>query len=120
MQATHQARHVGEGKQGLSVALGWPVLEQNGSRIWHNGGTGGYRTDIGFDEVTRRGVVLMSNSHMVSDDIARRALNSAFPIIVPKPMAMQEQLRGQVHHFYTSSTLVGGMRPIPTSTHQSL
>lgn len=89
MQATHQARHAIEGKPGQSVALGWHVLEQNGSRIvWHNGGTAGYRTYIGFDEVTRRGVVLMSNSHMGSDDIARRALNSAFPIIVPKPMAM--------------------------------
>jgi len=89
MQATHQARHALEGKPGQSIALGWHVLEQNGSRIvWHNGGTAGYRTYIGFDEVTRRGVVLMSNSHMGSDDIARRALNSAFPIIIPKPMAM--------------------------------
>jgi CubicO group peptidase (beta-lactamase class C family) len=89
MLATHQARHALEGKPGQSIALGWHVLEQNGSRIvWHNGGTGGYRTYIGFDEVARRGVVLMSNSHMGSDDIARRALNSAFPIVVPKPMAM--------------------------------
>lgn len=65
------------------------MLEQNGSRIvWHNGGTAGYRTYIGFDETTGRGVVLMSNSHMGSDDIGRRALNGAFPIIVPKPMAM--------------------------------
>jgi CubicO group peptidase (beta-lactamase class C family) len=89
MQAVHHVRHALEGKPGQSIALGWHVLEQNGSRIvWHNGGTAGYRTYIGFDEVTRRGVVLMSNSHMGSDDIARRALNGAFPIIVPKPMAM--------------------------------
>jgi CubicO group peptidase (beta-lactamase class C family) len=89
MQATHRARHALEGKPGQSIALGWHVMEQNGSRIvWHNGGTAGYRTYIGFDEITRRGVVLMSNSHMGSDDIARRALNGAFPIIVPKPMAM--------------------------------
>lgn len=89
MQATHRARHGLEGKPGQSIALGWHVLEQNGSRIvWHNGGTAGYRTYIGFDETTGRGVVLMSNSHMGSDDIARRALNGAFPIIVPKPMAM--------------------------------
>jgi CubicO group peptidase (beta-lactamase class C family) len=85
MQATHQARHALEGKPGQSVALGWHVLEQNGSRIvWHNGGTAGYRTYIGFDEVTRRGVVLMSNSHMGSDDIARRALNSAFQLKISK------------------------------------
>ena len=89
MQAAHQPRHAIEGREGASVALGWHVLEQHGSHIvWHNGGTGGYRTYIGFDTSTQRGVVLMSNSHMGSDDIARRALNSAFPLIVPKPMAM--------------------------------
>lgn len=89
MQAAHQPRHALEGKPELSVGLGWHVLEQHGSHIvWHNGGTGGYRTYIGFDTSTQRGVVLMSNSHMGSDDIARRALNSAFPLIVPKPMSM--------------------------------
>jgi CubicO group peptidase (beta-lactamase class C family) len=89
MQATHQPRHAVEGKPELSVGLGWHVLEQHGAHIvWHNGGTAGYRTYIGFDTSTGRGVVLMSNSHMGSDDIARRALNSAFPLIVPKPMAM--------------------------------
>ena len=89
MQAARQPRHAIEGREGASVALGWHVLEQHGSHIvWHNGGTGGYRTYIGFDPGTQRGVVLMSNSHMGSDDIARRALNSAFPLIVPKPMSM--------------------------------
>jgi CubicO group peptidase (beta-lactamase class C family) len=89
MQAAHRPRHALEGKPGQSIALGWHVIEQHGSRIvWHNGGTAGYRTYVGFDEISGRGVVLMSNSHMGSDDIARRALNSAFPIIVPKPMAM--------------------------------
>ena len=89
MQATHRPRHALEGKPGQSIALGWHVIEQHGSRIvWHNGGTAGYRTYVGFDEISGRGVVLMSNSHMGSDDIARRVLNSAFPIIVPKPMAM--------------------------------
>ncbi|HEX8615185.1 MAG TPA: serine hydrolase [Telluria sp.] len=83
MQATHKPQHLLGKPPGEYIGLGWHILDKFGSHIvWHNGGTAGYRTYIGFDPDTQRGVVLMSNSHSGSDDIARRALNRAFPMTI--------------------------------------
>ncbi len=83
MQAAHKPQHPIGKQPGEFIGLGWHILDKFGSHIiWHNGGTAGYRTYIGFDPDTRRGVVLMSNSHSGSDDIARRALNRAFPLTI--------------------------------------
>ena len=48
----------------LSYAMGW-VLQAtpNGEIVWHNGGTGGYRTFIGFDPDARAGQVLEVRPH---------------------------------------------------------
>ena len=47
------------GGPNLAVALGWHVLTMHGKDlIWHNGGTGGYRTFIGFDPLARVGIVV--------------------------------------------------------------
>lgn len=101
MQAAHKPQRAIDKRPGESIALGWHILDAHGSRIvWHTGGTGGYRTYIGFDQDTRRGVVLMSNAHSGSEDIARRALNRAFPLTVyTPPAAMMEALakRGYEH-----------------------
>jgi CubicO group peptidase (beta-lactamase class C family) len=50
---------------GLSegVGLGWMISHDNGSEIiWHNGGTGGFRTFLGFNPEMQRGIVILSNS----------------------------------------------------------
>ncbi|UOD29019.1 serine hydrolase [Massilia violaceinigra] len=96
MQAAHKPQHPIGTQPGEYIGLGWHILDKFGSHIvWHNGGTAGYRTYIGFDPDTRRGVVLMSNSHSGSDDIARRALNRAFPLTIysvpPALLAALEQ-----------------------------
>ena len=38
--------------------------------IWHNGGTGGFRSFIGFTEDSRFGVLVLSNSGEDVDDLA--------------------------------------------------
>jgi len=44
-------------------ALGWDVRHSPyGDIIWHNGGTGGFRTFIGFNPVAKVGVVVMTNA----------------------------------------------------------
>ena len=45
--------------------------------IWHNGGTGGYRTFIGFDPIARIGIVVLSNAGTAAgpDDIGRHLLD---------------------------------------------
>lgn len=50
-------------KTGWKVALGWHVVDAKDIRItWHNGGTGGYRSWIGFERTGGVGVIILSNS----------------------------------------------------------
>jgi len=43
--------------------FGWIKTQKNDTTIiWHNGGTGGYRSFIGFDLKNKKGVVILSNS----------------------------------------------------------
>ena len=46
----------------MEIAYGWFIQTKNGNSIvWHNGGTGGYRSFTGFDPKAKRGVVVLSN-----------------------------------------------------------
>lgn len=48
---------------GTEMGLGWlRTTGPGGTAVWHNGGTGGYRTFLGFNPETGVGVVLLSNS----------------------------------------------------------
>jgi len=53
--------------------------------VWHNGGTGGYRSFIGFDPKLRIGVVVLSNvsTNAGVDDIGRHLLDASFSLITP-------------------------------------
>jgi hypothetical protein len=48
----------------MTVALGWHILSPPGKdpTVWHNGGTGGYRTFMGFDAKTGVGVTVLTNA----------------------------------------------------------
>jgi serine-type D-Ala-D-Ala carboxypeptidase/endopeptidase len=63
--------------ESTTVALGWHISKINGREIvWHNGGTGGYRSFMGFDPKTKSGVVLLSNMSTAAgvDDLGRNLL----------------------------------------------
>lgn len=80
MQKTHQPQH-DTGTPDLEIGLGWHILKKFDTEIvWHNGGTGGYRSFIGFDKKKRRGVVVLSNSGNDIDDIGRHLLESQFQL----------------------------------------
>jgi D-alanyl-D-alanine-carboxypeptidase/D-alanyl-D-alanine-endopeptidase len=65
----------------VDIAMGWHVFKKFGSPIiWHNGGTGGYRTFIGLDENKKTGVVVLSSSANSIDDIALHVLNTNYKI----------------------------------------
>jgi serine-type D-Ala-D-Ala carboxypeptidase/endopeptidase len=67
----------------MEIAYGWFVTTKNGkSYLWHNGGTGGYRSFIAFEPEARAGVVVLSNfsTQAGPDDIGRHLLNSTFPL----------------------------------------
>jgi serine-type D-Ala-D-Ala carboxypeptidase/endopeptidase len=75
------------GNPGLDMALGWHVVTTPGGReiVWHNGGTGGFRTYMGFDPKHRLGVVVLSNTSTPRgvDDIGVHLLVSRAPLWTP-------------------------------------
>ncbi len=82
------------GQAGLEVALGWHIFTGNGKEIiWHNGGTGGYRSFMGYDPATRIGVVALSNAgtNIGVDDIGRHLLDTSVPLV--KPPAQHKEVK---------------------------
>ena len=55
----------------MSVGLGWHITEKEGQKtVWHNGATNGFASYMGFDPDTDKGVVVLTNSMMLVDDVA--------------------------------------------------
>ena len=67
MSKTQVSRHETD-TSGQQVGLGW-AIQPKSSLVWHNGGTGGYRSWIGFNKKTRSGMVVLSNSEIAVDDL---------------------------------------------------
>jgi CubicO group peptidase (beta-lactamase class C family) len=71
------------GTPNLEIALGWHVFTAGGHEIvWHNGGTAGFRSFIGFDRARQVGVVVLSNASMPEgvDDIGLYLLQGGGPL----------------------------------------
>ncbi len=82
------------GAPDMEIAYGWHVQTKDGSSIiWHNGGTDGYRTYMGYDPKARAGVVVLSNISTATgqDDIGRHLLNAGYPLLkTEKPVERKE------------------------------
>lgn len=80
MQLTQLPRHAA-GSPDMQIGLCWHILNKFGTEaIWHNGGTGGYHSFIGFDKKKRRGVVVLANSANSIDDIGFHLLEPKHPL----------------------------------------
>ncbi len=79
LTATLQKTHVVQKQTdtpSLKIAIGWHSLNQNGTEIiFHDGGTGGFRSFIGFVKQKRLGVVVLSNSENDIADIGLHLLD---------------------------------------------
>ena len=87
MAFAHQTRALA-GAINRTIGLNW-MIQQTGQTtvIWHNGGTGGYRTFLGLDPKHNTAVVIMTNSNGAgADDIGMHLLDPSFPL-TPKPPA---------------------------------
>jgi D-alanyl-D-alanine-carboxypeptidase/D-alanyl-D-alanine-endopeptidase len=74
------------GVQGVEVGLALGILSRDGHEIvWHNGGTGGFRSFIGFERKTGMGVVVLSNAETPGgvDDIGQHLLHADAPLWQP-------------------------------------
>lgn len=85
----------------MRIALGWHVREANGrSIVWHNGGTGGFRTFFGFDPATGAHSMVWSNTANSVDDLGLHLVDATVPLM-PTPARANvavpaETLRGYV------------------------
>ena len=82
------------GAPDMEIAYGWHIQTKDGnSIIWHNGGTGGYRSYLGYDPKARTGVVVLTNfsNDAGVDDIGRHLLNASYPLLkIPLPVERQQ------------------------------
>lgn len=91
----------------LDIAMGWHIWTRYGREIvWHNGGTGGYRSFAGFDPKTQTGVVVLCNTSFGVDDLGLHALEPKWPVakfrppVERKPVAVDENvLQGYVGEY---------------------
>jgi serine-type D-Ala-D-Ala carboxypeptidase/endopeptidase len=80
------------GQPFIDTAMGWAIDTRGGGEIiWKNGGTGGYRTFIGYAPRTGFGVVALSNASTGAgaDDIGLHLLDARFPLEVPEGSARE-------------------------------
>jgi serine-type D-Ala-D-Ala carboxypeptidase/endopeptidase len=91
MAFAHEARSSGGGPN-TSIGLNWLILRAGTDTIvWHNGGTGGYRTFLGLEPSRMLAVVVMSNTGGAGvDDIGLHLLNPALPL-APKPVPPKQR-----------------------------
>ncbi|HMB89781.1 MAG TPA: serine hydrolase, partial [Rhodothermales bacterium] len=80
MQMTHAPR-AAAGSPDMQVGMGWHIRTNDTSEIvWHNGGTGGYRSFAGFKEAQGYGVVVFTNTDWSVDDIGFHMLDSTYAL----------------------------------------
>lgn len=65
----------------MKVGLGWHIVEDGDLRlVWHNGGTGGFSSFMGFDRASGRSLTILSSSN--APNITGAGLN-AFSLGIP-------------------------------------
>lgn len=81
-QPAAEARGNAEASSGSPlIGLNWLGVSAGDSVIvWHNGGTGGFRSFIGFDPRRAIGVVVLTNAGRSIDDIGLYLLDPAIPL----------------------------------------
>jgi CubicO group peptidase (beta-lactamase class C family) len=62
----------------MRIGLAWMTTEKG--IVWHNGGTGGYRSFLGFTADRRRGVVVLTNTAVDVNDLGFATLDTEAPL----------------------------------------
>lgn len=90
--ALAQRERAPAGSPAMRIGLNWHRLHAGADTIvWHNGGTGGYRTFAGFLPRKRAAVVVLTNTGgQGADDIGFHLLNSSLPL-APAPAAIKQR-----------------------------
>jgi CubicO group peptidase (beta-lactamase class C family) len=79
-------------RPGNSIGLAWHIVNVYGTTAtWHNGGTGGFRTFLGLDDVRHRGVIVLTNSTNTPDDIGFFVLEPKVELAAPPTPGKQRK-----------------------------
>ncbi len=79
MALTQEPRRVFE-NMGMALGLGWHLFQRRGALIvWHNGGTGGFRSYLGLCPKTGTGIVVLNNSSADLPGLGLRQLVDPLP-----------------------------------------
>lgn len=72
-----QRKKTGEYNEKIDMALGWLIFNEEGETIyWHNGGTGGYSSDMSINVNAKKSIIILSNvSAFVNETNKYRSLN---------------------------------------------
>ncbi|QOI98620.1 MAG: serine hydrolase [Flammeovirgaceae bacterium] len=85
---THQPR--GEAGK-MQIGYGWHI--RDGEIVWHNGGTGGFRSFAGFSKAKNKAVVVLTNSNTGADDLGFHLLDSKYELKeLKKPFVVAEEV----------------------------
>ena len=94
MRTTHEVRETISPE--MSIGLNWHIRTAGEKNIvWHNGGTAGFRTFIGFDPDLGVGAVVLTNSGQGADDIGFHLINPDLAL-APAPPPPQERTEIEV------------------------
>ena len=71
------------GMPDVKIGMAWHVFTKYDPAIWwHNGGTYGYRSFVGFIPEKKEGVVILCNTFMDNDDLGSHILDSRYPVVL--------------------------------------
>jgi len=103
METAHKPR-VDAGED-ARVGLGWHIRDNGKTEIlWHNGGTGGFRTFAGFVKEKKMGAVVLSNMSIGQDDIGFHLLDDSYELkAVEDIFRLEPQALGGYAGTYKSS-----------------
>lgn len=73
-----QAPRLDARETGGRIGLAWMTTDRG--VVWHNGGTGGYRSFIGWSADRQHGVVVLTNAQVSVDDLGFAVLDAAAPL----------------------------------------
>lgn len=78
----------------MKIGLAWHILAAaSGDIVWHNGGTGGFRSFAGVNPAQKKGIVVLSNTAQSVDDIGFHFLDEKIPLAKTKPfVAVSEKV----------------------------
>lgn len=89
MVQAHRARS-STTRETTKIGLGWHIT---GETVWHNGGTGGFRSFLGFSPGSKKAIVILTNSTAGADDIGFHWLDDKQPLKkLRKPIVLADDV----------------------------